>query len=255
MYKRTIFMLLILCMPFKAMAAEIKTIHVIVALCDNLYQRIYPVPYKLGKGSDPDNNLYWGAMYGAKTYFKNSKDWILVEEITDPANNILRRAVFVDKEQKNWIIMDAYRGKRIKNSIEDFLEYSAGGNPQEIKIKYKGINKTLNAGGKSSLIAYVGHNGLMDFNIKKHPKQQNKDKRDIIILACYSKSYFKDAIDLAGATPKLWTNGKMAPEGYVLHAAINSWIKNENIKNAAADAYAKYQKISKKAALGLFSDN
>jgi hypothetical protein len=42
-------------------AASVKTIHVFVALCDNKNQGIVPVPEKLGRGDDPDGNLYWGA--------------------------------------------------------------------------------------------------------------------------------------------------------------------------------------------------
>ncbi|MDR2238683.1 MAG: hypothetical protein LBE92_21425 [Chryseobacterium sp.] len=52
-----------------------KTIHVLVALCDNKYQGIVPVPEKIGNGQDPDQNLYWGAAYGVRTYFKKSKEW------------------------------------------------------------------------------------------------------------------------------------------------------------------------------------
>ena len=52
-----------------------KTIHVFVALCDNDNQGIVPVPKKLGNGNDPGNNLYWGALYGIRTYLKKSKDW------------------------------------------------------------------------------------------------------------------------------------------------------------------------------------
>ena len=41
-----------------------------VALADNDHQGIVPVPRQLGDGDDPANNLYWGARYGVKTYFR-----------------------------------------------------------------------------------------------------------------------------------------------------------------------------------------
>src|SRR5687768_2778496 len=41
-----------------------RVVHVFVALCDNEYQGIVPVPARIGNGDDPDNNLYWGAAYG-----------------------------------------------------------------------------------------------------------------------------------------------------------------------------------------------
>ena len=47
----------------------VKSIHVLVALCDNVNQGIIPVPAKLGNGDKPDDNLYWGALYGVRTYF------------------------------------------------------------------------------------------------------------------------------------------------------------------------------------------
>ncbi|MGC6431949.1 MAG: hypothetical protein ACON5F_12965 [Jejuia sp.] len=47
---------------FSQSKPEVKTIHVYVALCDNINQGIVPVPAKLGNGQDPKNNLYWGAM-------------------------------------------------------------------------------------------------------------------------------------------------------------------------------------------------
>ncbi len=46
-----------------------RTIHIFVALCDNKNQGIVPVPPILGNGEDPKNNLYWGALYGVKTFF------------------------------------------------------------------------------------------------------------------------------------------------------------------------------------------
>src|ERR1700733_9726445 len=57
-----------------------KCIHVFVALCDNKYQGIIPVPAAIGNGQDPENNLYWGGDYGARTFFKRSKDWKLVRK-------------------------------------------------------------------------------------------------------------------------------------------------------------------------------
>ena len=51
-----------------------KTIHIFVALCDNQYQGIVPVPKAIGNGQDPNNNLYWGCGYGIRTYFKKARN-------------------------------------------------------------------------------------------------------------------------------------------------------------------------------------
>src|SRR5262245_36762018 len=61
-----------------------KLIHVLVALCDNESQGIVPVPARIGNGDDPANNLYWGARFGVKTFFKRASDWKLIAETRNP---------------------------------------------------------------------------------------------------------------------------------------------------------------------------
>ncbi|MDR2902376.1 MAG: hypothetical protein LBU87_04635 [Lactobacillales bacterium] len=248
---KIIFLILFLC-PLVVYA---KTVHVLVALCDNWHQRIYPVPLKLGNGNDPENNLYWGAMYGVKTFFKNDKNWVLVQEIRDPAPDIMRRAVFKHKPSDTWMVADAYRGSKIKRTIEDFLDFTAGDREEKISVSFGGQEKMLAIGGGADLIAYVGHNGLMDFSLNETPAAKNEGKRETVILACYSKSYFQGLVEKAGGAALVWTRGKMAPEAYVLRAVLESWAAGKtkaHTNEVAAKAYAKYQKISEKAAQKLF---
>lgn len=78
-----------------------KTIHIYVALCDNKYQGIVPVPPKIGNGQNPNSNLYWGCSFGIRTYFKKSKEWDLIK--SQKLDSIrLERLVFKHK-QKNTI--------------------------------------------------------------------------------------------------------------------------------------------------------
>src|SRR5215510_9764823 len=64
-------------------------VHVFVALADNRTQGIVPVPAGLGNGKDPANNLYWGAAFGVKTFFKKSSAWKTVSCATGPSPAIL----------------------------------------------------------------------------------------------------------------------------------------------------------------------
>jgi hypothetical protein len=75
---------------FEFAAAQTRTIHVVVALCDNVNQGIVPVPKSLGNGQDAKNNLYWGAGFGVKTFFKNSKEWTLVKNNRQPKRAYFR---------------------------------------------------------------------------------------------------------------------------------------------------------------------
>lgn len=227
----------------------IKTIHVLVALCDNKYQGIVPVPSSIGNGQDPKNNLYWGAGYGVKSFFTGkSKDWHLISTQANPVENILERLLLKHRTKDIYLLADAYDGRYIRQTTIDFLAASSG--RTEIAMKING--EKIYFGGLSGLIAYIGHDGLMDFSIdQKFKGNNNNRKREAIVLACYSKNYFSSHLKQTGAFPLVWTTGLMAPEAYTLHDAIQAWIENKStneISLAAAKAYAKYQKCGIKAA-------
>jgi hypothetical protein len=114
----------------------------------------------------------------------------------------------------------------------------------------------LSRGAASHLVAYVGHNGLMDFRLSGHPKRRDEARRDAVILACASKNYFGDSLREAGANPLLWTTNLMAPEAYVLNAAVEGWLAGESgeqVRQRAARAYHSYQKCGLRAAQNLFA--
>lgn len=96
----------------------------------------------------------------------------------------------------------------------------------------------------------------MDFRLPTHPKRRDDRERRAIILACASKQYYAPVLEQSGATPLLWTTNLMAPEAYVLAAAIEGCTRketDEQIRLRAAEAYHKYQHCGLKAARGLFA--
>jgi hypothetical protein len=232
---------------------SIPVIHVFVALADNVNQGIVPVSASLGNGDNAATNLYWGAAFGIKTFFaKKNKDWELISVIPNPTASILERCVFKHRRESLLMVADAYRGKEISQTTMDFLEAAAGKPGQKLKAG----DVEFHTGGSADLVAYIGHNGLMDFKLNAHPKRRDDRERRAIILACASKGYFSPALQKSGATPLLWTTNLMAPEAYVLSAAIDGWMKketDEQIRLRAADAYHKYQNCGVKAARALFA--
>lgn len=222
-----------------------------MALCDNKYQGIVPVPAAIGDGQDAKKNLYWGAGYGVKTYFsKKTNEWQLVTDQINPEKNILERLVFKHVSKEIYLMADAYDGQYIKQTTIDFLNAAAGNMSTAVKIK----NKEFYFGGSSGLVAYVGHDGLMDFTLTGSFKRKNEEKRETIILACYSKKYFSEHLRVTGASPLLWSTGLMAPEAYILHDAVSEWTDNKTpaqVRMAAAKAYSKYQKCTVRAAQNL----
>lgn len=247
-----------------------RVIHVFVALCDNVHQGIVPVPAALGNGDDPGKNLYWGARYGIKTFLSRSPRWTLLETIPHlptapdpdwrawpfrfrlPEPPILERCVFRHAARRDvYLVADAYRGRRIKQAVIDFLNAASGATFGGAAGWMDGCDVSLPLYGDAQLLVYVGHDGLMDFSLNDYPVHRDRRRRDAMILACFSRRYFSEPVKRAGAHPLLWTTGLMAPEAYTLAGALEGWIAGEapgQIRLRAAAAYHKYQRCGLNAA-------
>lgn len=251
MRKRIFFLISFFLFSFFLFAQQVQTIHVMVALCDNKYQGIVKVPKGIGNGQDPDNNLYWGCGYGVRTYFKKSADWKEVRRYKNVDDICLERIVFKHKTKNYYLVADAYDGRYISDCTIDFLKACAGSKKNTIKLD---DNTTLGLYGDAKLVAYIGHNGLMDFSLANTYQNTDGKKRDAIILACYSKRYFSPYLQSAKTEPLLWSTHLMSPEAYTLHDAIAVYINGgtaASVREAAALAYNKYQKCGMKGARGL----
>ncbi len=219
-----------------------KTIRVIVSLADNTHQGIVPIKASLGNGQDPKNNLYWGAMYGVKSYFKRQTGWSVTKTDTTHFNpHVLEALNFHIKDQPFIGYAEAWDGAHQKEATEYFMK--------------------LLLRPEDSLTIFVGHNPLMDVDVDfprfaaKHAAQNKNLERKFAVIGCQSKAYFEKGIAATGHTPYVLTNGNMAPEAYVVEAIIRAWLESKPAQTAreyAAKAYAKYQKIPLKNANWLF---
>lgn len=235
---------------------SVPVVHVFVALCDNVNQGIVPVSASLGNGDNPTTNLYWGAAFGVRTFFSKSKDWELVSRTENPRAAVLERLIFKHRQREMFMVADAYRGKEISQATWDFLQAASGRAGETVKIKSGTKTFEFNADGSAELVAYVGHNGLMDFQLDSTPQSLDERERRAIILACISKKYFAAPLKSTGASPLLWTTNLMAPEAYILSAAIDGWMKKESdeqVRLRAAKAYNTYQHCGLRAANNLFA--
>lgn len=236
-------------------------IHVSVALADNRYQGIVPVPESIGDGRQPRNNLYWGARYGVKTFLLRDGGWRKLEAPAPDDERILERLVlhktFVRNGQplQAYLVADAWDGRYIADTVERFLRHSAGHDHEAVAVADVG---TVHAGGSAHMQVYIGHNPLMDATPPAMSIPQrlgDQQTGDAIILACKSRQYFTQYLEAAGSHPLVLTAGLMAPEAYTLDSAISAWAtgKNDNdIRKAAAAAYDNYQKTGRRAAEWLF---
>ena len=232
-------------------ATKPRVVHVVVALADPHHQRIGPVPASLGNGDDPRNNLYWGAELGLRGFFGKSPEWQRVAACRPVQIPVLERCIYRHQHEDVYLIADAYRGRDIQTAIADFYAFAAGRQRLDLNSPE---TPGLAAGGAADLVAYIGHDGLMDFALQRYQYWADDKRRQVIILSCASKGYFADALHWTGARPLLWTTNLMAPEAYTLEAALAGWVRKESddqIRNRAAAAYDKYQHCGPKAARNL----
>lgn len=233
-----------------AVPAAPRVVHVLVALCDNAHQGIVPVPEALGDGSDPAHNLYWGAAFGVKTFFNKSSAWERCGEVAAPYAYVLERVVWKHTKEDVYVVADAYDGAHIQQTVQQVLRFSGGVGAEELTVD--GV--ALHCGGGADLVVYIGHDGLMDFAAPEVEAPLAGKHPATIVLACASRSFFAAPLKARNTHVLLWTTGLMCPEAYTLAAALDGWVANgtdAQVRERAAQAYAKYQKCSVNAARAL----
>lgn len=237
----------------KVATAQPLLVHVRVPLCDNLHQGIVPVNATLGDGLNLNGNLYWGARYGMRSFFAKHGSWKLLQSTPNLSADILERVVF-ERRYANGarvlLVADAFRGDRMEACLRAFWAGAAGVATDSLRL-----SESAYALADADLLVFNGHNGLMDVMVKPVPAQPVR-KRDAIAIACVSGPYFREGLNACQAYPLLGTTGLMAPEAYVLGAAIDAWadLQDESaVHEAAASAYHQYQQCGIKGARRLFS--
>jgi hypothetical protein len=124
-----------------------RVAHVFVALADNANQGIIPVPAKLGNGRDPANNLYWGAAFGVKSYFRTSPGWQLIQCSAGPKPSVMERCLFKNAQSDFYVVADAYDGSQIRQTVTDFLSAAARIKNETLSLKTKSGDVRLEIGG------------------------------------------------------------------------------------------------------------
>lgn len=223
-----------------AMTASAREIRVVVALADNATQGIIPVPAKIGNGDDRENNLYWGCSEALKPVLKRSSEWKLISSEANVSESILERCTFEHGATKTRLVADAYRGSAIRQATTDFFGHLTG-------------SRTVD---ELPLVAYIGHDGLMDFELPENAAEGKANGREAVVLCCLSEKYFGPHLERVGAKPVVTTQQLMYPGGFVLKAALDGWLRGEStaaVLSRVAASYASNQKVSVKAARGVFA--
>lgn len=221
-------------LPFASPPAKVHEVLVVVPLCDG--SALACGNGALGDPKSLDGNLYWGAMYGAERFLAKAKGFRVVSraDTPDAKRPALLRETVIERDGVR-LRLQAWDGTRIDDALASFLE------------------ETRSA--KHDLVVWAGHDRLMDVAA---PQVAHAEKdANVAVLACESAKYFGPVLDGMGATSLALTRTFMAPEAYLLEALANSiaqhGLDRARTRGALIAAYAKYQRISPKAAGTVFT--
>lgn len=218
-------------------------VEVFVPLCDNAL--IACGSQLAGNPASLTHNLYWGAMYGAERFvLRKGSGLTLVSRTESPladAPELLRQTVVrlarsADIRQVE-VTLKAYHGGSIDKALHDFLNAARGESTAD-------------------LVVWMGHDRLMDVA----PPKLEKGAKPVpaVVLACESERYFGPVLNALGVPMVAMTRTFMAPEGYLLEALVkvvqsHGVLARAAVREALVAAYARYQKISSRAAGTVFS--
>jgi hypothetical protein len=231
---------------------------VIVPLCDA--ELIDCGGGRAGRPDDLDHNVYWGAVFGQKRFFdRKTSPWTRTFDAVG-GYPLLERAAFSRTLPPGpWgapaageliVVFEAFDARAIDRALARFFDGAAGG--ATVTLGDADRRRTLAV----HVVGWAGHNRLMD----DVPLPKIAAKGTAIpsfVMACESESYFGAPLRKLGSAPILTTKTRMAPEGYVVDAlvrALGDAASIDDVRGRTIDAYAKWQRLERRAASGVFAD-
>ena len=249
-------------------AGKPLVVEVHVPLCDN---SIIPCGNpKLGDGENPETNLYWATTPGFGRWFaRGGGGWKRVKLASAETGDKDVLAVHVyrrtQRASANWkkagapatfeldIVVRAWRGTAIDRALAAYAQDISGGGARDVKLADGG---TLAAGGAAQLVAWVGHNRLMDLESFEWPKASTTTKGTIAI-ACHTAAYMEEAVPAETRVPLLMTRDFLFANAAPLEAAVLAFATGgtyQQIRGDAATAYAGVQKRPVAKIAGAFTN-
>ena len=210
---------------------------------------------KLGDGDNPATNLYWATTPGfGKWFARKGSGWkhVVSQKQGTGDKDILERHVY----RRTIATPKAWRERGVGKTFDLEIEVRAW--------RGSAIDRALAAyaadvsGDKTAaqLVAFVGHNRLMDIDEYTWPAAGQQVKGTIAI-ACHTASYMKKQVSAATRVPLLMTNDFLFSNAAPLEAAVLALARGGSyaeIRRAAATAYAGVQKKPVARVLGAFTN-
>ncbi|MEO7094237.1 MAG: hypothetical protein ABI175_13360 [Polyangiales bacterium] len=226
---------------------------------------------KLGDGDNPETNLYWSTTPGFGEWFaRRGSGWkrmlkqkagetgdvdvlavhVYRRLITTPAT--WRKKGAPDKLEVD-LVIHGWRGTAIDRALAAYSEDISGAKGRTVTLT---DGTTLEAGGAAQIVAWVGHNRLMDLESFQWPTPGTMTK-GAIAIACHTAAYMEEEVPAATRVPLLMTRDFLFANAAPLEATVLSFANGGTyaaIRLAAATAYAGVQKREVRQVFGAFTN-
>lgn len=248
-------------------------VQVHVPLCDNTI--IACGNARLGDGDAPARNLYWATSEGFLGWFgRRGSDWRQVlaadgaavgeADVLDlrvwrreVATSAAWRAAGAPRRIAVYVVAQAWRGRAIDRALARYAADLYGARTQAITLT---DGTVLAAGGDAHVVAYVGHNRLMDldrFDWRAIAARGDQRSRGVIAIACHTAPYMQDVVPGPRQVPLVLTRDFLLASAAALEGAVTAYAQGGDyaaVRRGAAQGYATGGGKPLKRVFGAFSN-
>lgn len=225
---------------------------------------------RLGDGESLETNLYWATTAGFGRWFRRKGGgWKSVLERRGDATgdpDVLALAVYrrtlpapaswrrrgAPARFSAFVVVHGWRGKAIDRALESFARESSG---LDERVLEEGELR-LRAGGAAHLVAYSGHNRLMDVPTYRWPPPAERPIGTVAV-ACLTADYLQEPATAPTRVPLLLTRDFLFANAAPVEAVLLAFARGATypaLRKAAATAYAAVQKKDVGRVLGAFTN-
>lgn len=230
---------------------------------------------KLGDGDRPSGNLYWATGEGFLGWFGRkgggwkqvlATDGAAIGEADVLDLRVWRRELATPAAWRRAgaparfamiVVAQAWRGTEIDAALARYGEDLYGAHAQAIALP---DGTSIAAGGDAHIVAYVGHNRLMDlqsFDWRAIAKRGDDRPRGVVAIACHTAPYMQDVVPGARQVPLLLTRDFMLASAAALEGTTLAFARGGDykaIRRGGAQGYADGGKKPLRRVFGAFSN-
>jgi hypothetical protein len=225
-----------------------------VPLCDNRILRCGSK--RMGDGDTPSTNLYWNTDEGFLGWFgRKGSGWraVAIRDTGAPADVLdvrvwhrrfapaaAWRARGVADRFDVYIVVYAWRGIAIDQALAAYLDDVYGDAPRTITLA---DGTELHAGGASAIVAWVGHNRLMDVeqpDWAARAAHASTAPKGVIAEACQTAPYMAADVSSPARVPLLMTNDFLFAGAHAFEGVVTAFARGGTLSEIRTLATAQY---------------